>query len=180
MQDDALHHQFNMPDDINPSTTMELADADPNGDVLFIMGHSGTVYFRVSPHVLTLASPVFAAMFSHKFSEGIALSMSAKPYLIPLPEDDPEAMGPVCHALHLHRATPHHIAFALLEKVVVVVDKIDLGAVLSPWSVLWLQDGKAVTHERAKSPEKHRLKMLRISTTFNNHRAYIFCFPILY
>ena len=58
----------------------------------------------VSSNVMSMASPVFAAMFSSQFSEGQALEKhrsTKKITKVPLPEDNAEAMTLLCRILHL-------------------------------------------------------------------------------
>ena len=112
--------------------------ADPNGDVDFLVGPLEKT-LKVSSKVLSLASPVFAALFSPKYSEGNALSISTDMHQIQLPDDDPEALGLVCCALHHRQIAPHRIIVEKLGKVAAVCDKYDLAEALAPWSSLWLQ-----------------------------------------
>lgn len=111
---------------------------DPDGDTILVLGSGKEIVtLRVSSKVLVLASPVFAAMFSPKFSEGSIL-LSAGRNEIPLPEDDYEAMTWICEVLHFRPNVTTDISFELLEKIAVLCDKYDLVAALKAWSELCL------------------------------------------
>lgn len=146
----------------------QMVDADPNGDVSFLIGDPNNANtLRVSSKVLTLASSVFAALFSPKYSEGIALSNSTEVRQIALPDDDPEALILICHALHHQRITPQNISFALLGKAAVVCDKYDLATVLTSWFGLWMQQWKTRGDGSA-----HWTKMLCLSSIFGSHEVF--------
>lgn len=123
----------------------EVVDVDPSGDVIFIVGTSQsatTATIRVSSELLSLASSVFAALFSPRFAESIALVESTETRQISLPDDDPEAMLVVCRTLHFVENTVDDISYPLLEKVAEVCDKYDVGFALRGWSELALQKWK--------------------------------------
>lgn len=146
----------------------QMVDADPHGDVSFLIGDPDNANtLRVSSKVLSLASPVFAALFSPKYSEGIALSNSTKVPQIALPDDDPEALTLICHALHHQRITPLQISFKLLGKATVICDKYDLARVLTPWSGLWMQQWKTRGGGSA-----YWSKMLCLSSIFDSHETF--------
>lgn len=65
-----------------------FSDADPNGDYCFVLGSSDAPKsMLVSSKVLSVASPVFAAMFDPKYDEANRPSTYGAPQ-IPLPDDD--------------------------------------------------------------------------------------------
>ncbi|KAK4691001.1 hypothetical protein P7C71_g5911, partial [Lecanoromycetidae sp. Uapishka_2] len=73
-----------------PKPMIAHVNAAPKGDVIFVLSSSNSiVHLRVSSRVLSLASPVFAAMFSPRWYE---VNESSSPRKIALPEDDPIAM----------------------------------------------------------------------------------------
>lgn len=117
-------------------------DADPVGDLVLVIGSGDNQRsIRASSKVLSLASPVLAAMFSpHRFSEGTALSSSNPPEIF-FPEDDPEAVTMFCRLVHFreyHGKQPSP-SFNHLMKMALFCDKYDAGLALNPWSELWLQ-----------------------------------------
>ena len=119
-----------------PSTTI----MDKNGDVLFELGKDDTTepHLLVSSKVLSLASPVFAAMFTHGFREGENLS-SSSPRLIPLPDDDPAALTLLCKILHFRTADiPTTLEVVALANIAILCDKYDCANCVRPWSMLWL------------------------------------------
>ncbi len=145
-----------------------VVDADPNGDVSLLIGDpSNANTLRVCPRVLSLASPVFAALFSPKYAEGVALPSSTEVRQIALPDDDPEALILICHALHHQRITPHDVSFELLGKTAVTCDKYDLVTVLAPWSALWMQQWKVRGYGSA-----YWSKMLCLSSIFGSHAMF--------
>jgi hypothetical protein len=123
--------------DICPPGTMK---ADGDGDVLFELGGSELkTFILVSSKVLTLTSPVFAAMFRNRFQEGTNLSSGCL-HPIPLPDDDPAAFTLLCNILH-HRSSeiPLAIDFDSLANLAILCDKYDCAGAVTCWSILWLQ-----------------------------------------
>ncbi|KAH6673377.1 hypothetical protein B0J14DRAFT_562842 [Halenospora varia] len=118
----------------------EPVKIDPDGDVLFVVGCDKlTARLRVSSKVLSLASPVFAAMFSPRFKEGSSLN-SGCPYELPLPEDEPEAMTLLCNCLHFRTDhIPRSVEFSLLKALAILCDKYNVANAISAWNILWLQ-----------------------------------------
>ena len=127
-----------------PLTAMQDAkiDADPAGDLVLVVGSGDDQrLIRASSKVLSLASPVLAAMFSpSRFSEGTALS-SSNPPKIYLPEDDPESVTMFCQIVHFREYHGQQPApsFDQLVNMAVFCDKYDAGTALNPWSEVWLQ-----------------------------------------
>lgn len=157
-----------MADTQPPSVT----DADPNGDILLVVGPSDSAAsLRISSKVLSLASPVFVVLFSRKFDGGrsaMATPTSSEPHRIALPEDDPEAMVVVCHALHFRPTRTDNGSLCLLEKVAVICDKYDLATALSGWSERALQCWKADTDGDAIQC----MKLLCIAFVLGSHDAF--------
>lgn len=94
---------------------------DPEGDVILICGE---IEFQVSSKVLSLASPVFKALFGPCFAEGQPTSRKAS--RIQLPDDDAESMRFMCAVLHHKCASAQGIGLERLEKLAVVTDKYDV------------------------------------------------------
>lgn len=126
---------------LTPTQAAKL-DADPAGDLVLVIGSGENQrYIRASSKVLSLASPVLAAMFCPgRFSEGKALS-SSNPPEIHLPEDDPEAVTMFCHLVHFqeHHGKQPGPSFEQVLNMALFCDKYDAGLALNPWSELWLQ-----------------------------------------
>lgn len=128
----------------DPSLTPAQAtkvDADPAGDLVLVIGSGDNQRsIRASSKVLSLASPVLAAMFSpRRFLEGTSLSSSNPPEIY-LPEDDPEAVTMFCHIVHFreyHGKQPAP-SFNQLRDMAFFCDKYDAGLAFNPWSELWL------------------------------------------
>lgn len=123
-----------------------LDDADPAGDLVLELSTNKTgktfrSSIRVSSKVLSLSSPVFAAMLRPNFAEGLALQ-KASPQSIPLlslPDDNPEAITWLCKAIHFKQDLGVDIEFSLLKELAVLCDKYDLGGARNPWTHGWLQ-----------------------------------------
>ncbi|KAF6225712.1 hypothetical protein HO133_009713 [Letharia lupina] len=126
---------------------------DPEGDVILICGKTE---FQVSSKVLSLASPVFKALFSPSFAEGQPTSSKAS--RIQLHDDDAESMLFMCAVLHHKCAFSKGIGLERLERLAVVTDKYDVSYAfdeaqffnsLTKFMMLNLpNDGKAQTASR--------------------------------
>lgn len=119
----------------------EMVKIDPGGDVIFILSCDQlTVRLLVSSKVLSLASSVFAAMFSPRFKEGSSLDPDC-PFEVPLPEDDPEAMTLLCNCLHFRTDhIPRNLEFSLLKALAILCDKYNVAKAIAAWNILWLQE----------------------------------------
>ena len=118
-----------------------VTTVDPNGDtILEVSSSGGKTHLLVSSKVLTLASPVFEAMFNSRFKEGLShYPTSGKPP-IPLPDDNAEAVTILCNAIHYRtNEVPNKLASACLENLAIICDKYDCTSALAPWSAMWLQ-----------------------------------------
>ena len=135
---------------------LSLDDIDPAGDLLLVLendedGWTQTqLSIRVSSKVLSLASPVFAAILSPKFAEGQALLKATSPETpsISLPDDNSEAVIWLCKALHFKQdlTVTADISALLLGQLAILCDKYDLVAALNSWSHVWLQKWSGTGH----------------------------------
>ena len=145
-------------------------DADPEGDLVLVVGSGETQKsIRASSKVLSLASPVLAAMFSpRRFSEGSALS-SSNPPNISFPEDDPEAVSMFCRLVHFreYQGKQKAPSFNQLLNMALFCDKYDAGLALNPWCQLWLPC-KPVLEK-----DGNYRNMLAIAYAFNNQGTYV-------
>jgi hypothetical protein len=106
------------------------------GDVLLQPSKDGKPVgtLLVSSQVLSLASPVFEAMFNGNFAEGQDLSATS-PRKVPLPEDDPEALILLCKVTHLQiDDVPDQVSFDKLADFAIVCDKYRCTTAVRPWS----------------------------------------------
>ncbi|KAL0633411.1 hypothetical protein Q9L58_007724 [Maublancomyces gigas] len=108
---------------------------DTNGDVVLLIGEATSLV--VSSKVLSVASPVFAAMLSPHFREGSSLS-STCPTQIPLPDDPPVAVTTIVNILHFRNDSVWVCTFEELFDIALVADKYDLALALGPWRHVWL------------------------------------------
>ncbi|KAL2824363.1 hypothetical protein BDW59DRAFT_172896 [Aspergillus cavernicola] len=99
---------------------------DPNGD-----------RWQVSSKVLSLASPVFAALFQPHFREGALIRTSASPE-VPLHGDDPIMLGVILEILH-YREPQGAIYLDPKELATLAIhcNKYDCTEALRPWSTHW-------------------------------------------
>ncbi|KAH7125571.1 hypothetical protein B0J11DRAFT_309076 [Dendryphion nanum] len=118
---------------------MSLTVIDKRGDVVLVLGIEEDEESRllVSSRVLSLASPVFEAMFNSGFAESWGLS-SNSPKEVPLPGDDPECMLWFCLIAHMQftdlpdRPDPDDFAnFAVL------CNKYTCVPAVQPWCKIW-------------------------------------------
>lgn len=106
------------------------------GDVLLELGREGKPAgtLLVLSHVLSLASPVFEAMFNGNFVEGQNLS-AASPKLVALPDDDPESVTLLCRIIHLRTTEiTETISLPRLADLAVVCDKYQCTEAVSSWA----------------------------------------------
>lgn len=77
-------------------------DIAPYGDIILVVGEEkARGKLRVSSAVLTVQSPVFAAMLGPHFREGQGQASTQAPKEILLPDDPATAMSDLCNLLHL-------------------------------------------------------------------------------
>lgn len=107
---------------------------DANGDVVLLIGEAKSLL--VSSKILSVASPVFAAMLSPHFREGSSLS-STCPTEITL-FDDPIAVSTIANILHFRNNLVLVDTFEELFNIAIVADKYDLALALGPWRHVWL------------------------------------------
>lgn len=111
---------------------------DPEGDVALEFDEERLL---VSSKVLSLVSPVFAAMFKPQFKEGIQCHLtSEEPSTIPLPEDDAKTFVLFCKIVH-HRSDeiPQELDISSLENLAFICDKYHCKGAITNCSILWLQ-----------------------------------------
>ena len=117
-----------------------ITHIDPDGDIILEFSSSdGGSQILVSSKVLSMASPVFKAMFNSRFREGLSNLPASGKLSIPLPDDNAEAFAIFCKAIH-HRTAeiPRNLPIDCLENLAIIGDKYDCTSALSPWSNIWL------------------------------------------
>lgn len=126
---------------------MAPIEIDRNGDVTLQLTKTSSVpsdnviSLLVSSKVMSLASPVFAAMFSPRFREG-QRSASGTLDPVPLPDDDADALTVLCQILHFnYSALPTRAELELLKNLALLCDKYDcvtpLRFVSEQWLLTW-------------------------------------------
>ena len=157
-----------------PPDLLPLDDIDPTGGITLLLhnsqdGRQTQSSIRVSSKVLSLASPVFAAMLRPNFAEGQGLRNAALQEIpaISLHDDNTEAMFWLCKALHFKQDLNVAIDFSLLKELAILCDKYELVSVLYPWSHGWLQHLPGSLHGNDKQAE-----MLWISYALGNEKSF--------
>lgn len=131
-----------------------LNQIDPDGDLILILSRNGlddaevdhknppNDEMRVSSKVLMLNSPVFKAMLSGNFKEGIELAANSghsDPYSLEFPDDDVEAMTILCQILH-NVYVPERPKPLGLSKLAFVSDKYGCTKALKYCGTVWIRD----------------------------------------
>jgi hypothetical protein len=111
---------------------MATTDIDAAGDVVVQIGEER---IRISSKVMSLASPVFKAMFTSGFKEGLTPQATASnPSIISLPDDDPTAFICLSRAIHFQGfELPEHVDIAFFEKLASLYDKYQCAAPIASY-----------------------------------------------
>ncbi|GAE00227.1 predicted protein [Paecilomyces variotii No. 5] len=118
---------------------MALETPDREGDVILAAGGNSMSprRFLISSKVLSLASPVFAALFGPQFLEGSRMAEHG-PITILLDEDDAKTMEIMLRILH--HQTPSKIENLTTKEMAtlaILSDKYDCAGVIRPWTSKW-------------------------------------------
>ena len=112
------------------------------GDVILRLGKEGelTTTALVSSAALSLASPVFEAMFNGCFAEGQALS-SESPREVPLPDDELMSMLLICRITHMRTADlPEELTVETFADFASTCDKYQCSEAVEAWSKVWTRE----------------------------------------
>lgn len=114
------------------------------GDILLVVGQSDNIVkLRVDSHMMRNASKVFKTMFGPDFEEGQNLS-SSNPVVVPLCDDDPDAMEIVCKFIHFkHYDVPTELESKRVFQIAKIIDKYFMHEALKFAVKSWLQVEKA-------------------------------------
>ncbi|KAI4631347.1 hypothetical protein J4E83_002878 [Alternaria metachromatica] len=112
------------------------------GDVILQLGKDGVGEgvrnVLVASVALSLASPVFAAMFDGRFSEGQNLS-PASPRTVPLPDDDPESIIMICKIAHIQTSQlPVKTTAMAVSKLALACNKYNCVDGVRSWAIIWI------------------------------------------
>lgn len=94
------------------------------------------------PQIMANASPVFRSMLQPgRFAEGQSLP-NAEPFVIPLPDDNPQALVILCDVFHLRSSEVpvKHMTSDTMAEIATLADKYDCAAAVQPWPTLWLAE----------------------------------------
>ena len=147
-------------------------DCGPAGDMVLKLSSGDEVtLIRVHSQVLSLASPVFAAMLSPKFAEGQTLEddkgMVDSTTTIELPDDDPTAMSLLCKTLHFKEEAAQRTFYPpnILMRLAAICDKYNMSRALSPWSHIWIEN-------YPQESQDDRFKTAWISYGLEHHESF--------
>ena len=117
-----------------------MINIDPSGNVILeVLYPDGQKRLLVSSKVLTLVSPVFAAILKSSFREGLS-HYPTSAVSIPLPDDDAEAFIVLCNTIHFRtNDVPEKLTLMCLVNLAIICDKYNCTSALAPWSAMWLQ-----------------------------------------
>jgi hypothetical protein len=120
---------------MQPTPNMNI----PPNDLILSFGSDQRAKLPASSQVLSVASHVFAAMFSNNFAEGQTL-FHLTPKEVELAEDDPESMCVIISILH-HRNcdVPLSLDIDRILSIATVADKYDLSAALRWAATCWFR-----------------------------------------
>jgi hypothetical protein len=140
LTDTAMVVPAKRPAEADPETTMASdITVAKRGDVRLKLGKAGQTPTNVlvSSYVLSLASPVFEAMFNGNFAEGQSLS-SHSPREVPLPDDDLESMLLICRITHMQTTElAEELSVGSFTEFAFAADKYQCGKAVQAWSRLW-------------------------------------------
>lgn len=125
-----LHHGKKwLPADSTPIEKRDL-------NVLVVTGESpqSTRKLLVSSKVLALASPVFATLFSRRFSERNKIIKSIRPEIM-LNDDYSDAMRIILGVFHFREL--EKVDVQMLAEIAVLYDKYDCTKAHMPWMKIW-------------------------------------------
>jgi BTB/POZ domain len=118
---------------------------DEDGDVLI---QSGSKELLVSSKILSLASPVFKAMFNSRFREGSTARSAQNPLKLPLAEDDLEALAVLFHTLHFStKWKSRKLGLDLQLEIAQLCDKYHCTTSIDVLSEKWLRSVTGIDHD---------------------------------
>ncbi|KIW67461.1 hypothetical protein PV04_06710 [Phialophora macrospora] len=145
-------------------TTMATTDIDAAGDVVVQIGEERV---RISSKVMSLASPVFQAMFTSGFKEGMTHQATAS-NPISMPDDDPTAFIYLSRAIHFQGSElPEHVDIAFFEKLAGLYDKYQCAASIASYVQAPLE--KLTGSASTRNLDKILFLFLDMLTAKNDH-----------
>ncbi|MCJ1397827.1 hypothetical protein MMC11_001023 [Xylographa trunciseda] len=120
-----------------------VVEIDPKGDVVLVLNcQDEKKKLLVSSRILSMVSPVFAAMLNSQFKEGLHNVTPGISHKVSLPDDDAIAFEIICNVIHYrHKHVPIDPSLEQLVNIAVIADKYELREPLFGYSVVWLQSG---------------------------------------
>lgn len=111
---------------------------DRNGTLRLLVG-PGAVHMQVDANALRRASKVFDRMLFGPFIE----SHQTVNGTVELPEDDPEALRVIFHAVHANFGNmPRDLTISKFYDITVMADKYAMIGKLQLWGTIWTKDEK--------------------------------------
>ena len=147
----------------NTGSTSDIVIVDPDGDLKMVFE---TGVLQVSRKALSLASPVFLAMFKKDSGFMEAVNQSSDQHGIQttsFPDDSLDMMIIITHIIHLQfDKVPSTLSFGQLHQMAIYCDRYDLKRCLGPYPDIWSK-----SHLETYALEGHK-EWLLISSLFNH------------
>lgn len=134
------------------------------------------VHLRVSSRHLALASTIFCGMLDSGCKEASMLQMNGS-VVIPLPEDDPDALIILLDIIHgKTRRVPHYLGFGQLIKLASLIDYYQILEAVDMWFDVWLFDFDFEIGDSCQEPGKYvhgiAMKHLWLSWVFRKSNEF--------
>lgn len=111
---------------------------DEDGDLKLVVG-ANRREFVICSRSIARASRVFKRMLFGGFRESRPTAEISTPWVVDLPEDDPEAAGLLlCIAHSRFENTPASLTLAELHSLLVFSEKYDMTRLIRPWVQAWV------------------------------------------
>ena len=146
-------------------TTQPLIDIYPQGDLTLV---TKGMDFRVSSHVMQLASPFFEMLLKPAFREGVAFA-EKRSAEIALPDDDGLHMAPIFKALHHKEELPRDASKNLTYGIAILIDKYDMTRLFTSWGHC---QGKLFSEPFASNDERAHRQWVCFTLIFNDRAGF--------
>ncbi|KAI9815513.1 MAG: hypothetical protein M1827_002647 [Pycnora praestabilis] len=156
-------------DPANSQNSVTTHSIDPNADVILVLPQASSIFeYLVSSKVLTLVSPIFAALFGPDFQEGQTSPDEKGRRRYTIQEDDPTALELFCNLIHYRQsAIPTKPELQLLYDLAVLSDKYDCVRSVGPWAEGWIGQLKdAITDSKGLE------RLLFVAYTFESDNLF--------
>ena len=124
-----------------PNSSPVYMDNDP--DLTLLIGPTKS-QFIVRSSNLSRANPVFKSILSESLQSRSKSSTDPGPWIIKLPNDNPNAASIALGIIHQHSNTvPRYLNLAQIRNVCAFTDKYGMSNILQEWSKTWVASWEA-------------------------------------